>query len=236
MKRNAFIKLFALALFTSGTLFSDIFAQETETREIPDVTKVSVSSGINLYITQGNETSLVIEAEKDQMNKIVTEVKGNQLRIYRESSGWSWKGWNDVPKVKLTIKEIEQIMLSGGADVYSKNTLKANSLSVKASGGADAFLNVDTRELHLQSSGGADIKVEGKTEYLTANSSGGSDIMAKDLAAKIVKASASGGGDATVYATEEINANASGGGDVLYYGNPAKKQISESGGGDVTKK
>jgi hypothetical protein len=157
MKRNVVFRLLAIAIFSTSTLLSTIFAQEKETRDIPEVTAVSVSSGIDLYLTQADAVSLEIEAEKDQLHKIITEVKGNELHIYTKDR-WNWKKMT-VPKVYLSMKQINQIVSSGGADVYSKNTIESDHLKVISSGGADAFIHVNTKELTLVSSGGADIKV-----------------------------------------------------------------------------
>ncbi|HKK69517.1 MAG TPA: DUF2807 domain-containing protein, partial [Bacteroidales bacterium] len=99
----------------------------------------------------------------------------------------------------------------------------------------DAEVSVSAVTLILNCSGGADLTVDGKTDVLKVQSSGGADVFAKELHAKKVFASASGGADLEVYTEEEIEASASGGADVDYYGPGRDIKISESGGGDVTR-
>ena len=71
---------------------------------------------------------------------------------------------------------------------------------------------------------------------LSASASGGSDIDAGALKAQKVKVSTSGGADAKVWAEKELTAKASGGSDIDYFGNPEIKNITESGGGDITQR
>ncbi len=235
MKQKLLCGLLALGVFASGTLLSTAFAQETETRAIPDIiTQVYVSSGIDLYVTQGNNISLEIEADKSFMGKIITEVKGHELRIYTESR-ISWKR-TTIPKVHLTINQLNRIVCSAGADVYTKNVIKTDSLELIAKSGADIYATVDTKLLKLKTSSGSDIKVKGKAVTLIASAGSGSDIIADDLAAKYVKVSTSAGSDAKVYALESIDAHASSGSDIIFYGNPTTKNIEKSSGGDVTRK
>lgn len=227
-----FSSLLALVLMT--TLVSSSFSQEKETRTVGDFTRISVGSGIDLYLTQGDNIEVIVETTKDRIHKIKTEVDGNQLKIFtREKFNW---GWDKAPKVYVTFKQLERITASGGADVYGKSVITAENLTITTSGGADAYLNVKTDRLKLSTSGGADIKIEGETQSLTAEASGGSDINAKELKAQTVKVSTSGGADASVWAEKEITANASGGSDIDYYGNPEIKNLNESGAGDISRK
>ncbi len=235
MKQKLLTRLFLYGIFTSATILSTINAQNIETRPIPDIiTQVSVSSGIDLYVTQGDKISLEIEAEKDIMGKIITEVQGHELRIYTNTH-FNWKR-TTIPKVHLTINQIDRIICTSGADVYTKNAIKTDSLELIAKSGADLYATVDTKLLKLSSSSGSDIKVKGKTVSLIAHAGSGSDIIAEDLAAKYVKVSTSSGSDAKVYALESIDAHASSGSDVIFYGNPITKNIKKSSGGDVTQK
>ena len=232
-KQNNLFKAL-IAIFFMAVFVSTAAGQEKETRTIGDFTRISVGSGIDLYITQGDNIELVVEATKDRLHKIITEVKDNQLKIYTKDK-YNW-GWDKAPKVYLTFKQLERLTAGGGADVYGKTIIKAEKLQVTTSGGADAYLHVQTEKLKLITSGGSDIKIKGETQTLYAEASGGSDINAKELKAQSVKVSTSGGADASVWAEKEITASASGGSDIDFYGNPEVKNLNESGAGDISQK
>jgi len=223
----------------STTLFlfiaiTSLNAQEKETRTIGDFSKIKVSSGINLYITQGDEIEVMIECDKSEMHKIITEVHNNTLNIYNEKN-YMW-GINKAPKVYLTFRNIDEINCGGGADVYGQNTINVERLKVTTSGGADAYIEVIAKDVILSTSGGSDIKIKGTTTNLDASASGGSDIHAAELKAQNVTVKTSGGADAKVWAEKLLTAKASGGSDIDYFGNPERKDINESGGGDISQR
>ncbi|MCU4156294.1 DUF2807 domain-containing protein [Carboxylicivirga sp. A043] len=224
------ITLIALIVCFAGVLV----AQEKEKRSIGEFSSVSVSSGIDLYLTQSSAVELEVECRKDDLHRLRTEVEGKTLKIYMKgNSSWNWNN-KTVPKVYLSFKQLEKLIASGGSDIYGQNTIDQEYLEVSTSGGADIYVEVKTTELKLTTSGGSDLKIKGTTDKLTASSSGGSDINARELKAQRVKVTSSGGSDAIVWAEKEIMANASGGSDIVYYGNPEIKQLNESGAGDIS--
>lgn len=223
----------AFAVLIGLNLFAGNQNTEREVRKVESFHSVSASSGVNVYLTQGDQMSVEVEASKDQIHRIITEVEGGTLKVYVKGN-FRWNG-KDVRKVYVSAPEYKHLKASGGADIRGNSPIKADLLTLNSNGGGDIYLSVATTTLKMNCSGGADIMVEGTTETMTASASGGADINAKKLKAKHVTASASGGGDVDVYASESLTAKASGGGDVNYTGSPKDKKISESGGGDVSR-
>ncbi|PWD97908.1 head GIN domain-containing protein [Marinilabilia rubra] len=209
-------------------------AQNREERQVDgDFDEIEASSGINVIVKQGEDVEIVVEADPDDMDEVVTRLRGNTLKVYFDSSVFDWFTSRSA-KVYVTTKNIKKLSASGGADIKSTGTIKSGRIVVSASGGADAEVTIKAREAVLNSSGGADVLAEGEVELLEAHASGGADVMARKLVAKKVVATSSGGADVEVYVTEELEASASGGADVDYYGPGSPRKISESGGGDVT--
>ncbi len=227
------MKLRLLTLIIAVVTATSIFSQIKEVRKTTPFSSISVSSGIDVYLTQSDEIKVEIEADKSSLHRIITEVKEETLHIYVKGRfKWSAK---DCKKVYVSAPVFKKILASGGADIRSTGNIQIDNLFVSSSGGADIYLTSETQSIKLKCSGGADISVKGSTDSLDANCSGGSDIDAKKLMAKYANVNASGGSDIEVYVTEELKANASGGGDVHYTGSPKSKDINESGGGDVNR-
>ncbi|RZL11495.1 MAG: DUF2807 domain-containing protein [Pedobacter sp.] len=213
------------------------FAQEAS-KNIPvqGFTEVSVSSGIDLYITQGTTESLNIRSTSNELLKdIVVEKEGNRITIkFKNNMSWNRMFKNQSIKAYLNYKTLNALRASGGSDVFTQNTLNSNTLSLSASGGADLKMALACKNLTVEISGGSDADLSGKTENLNARSSGGSDLNAFSLSAVNAKVSASGGSDAEVSVSAALEANASGGSDITYKGNPSVKKNS-SASGDVRK-
>lgn len=236
MKAN---QLFTLILFCTA-LFQATSSQagqsngDRQTRQISGFHGVSVSSGIDLYLTQKNVEEVLVEAESDDLDKLVTKVEGGILKIYMKQKSWSIFNWSSKPrKVYVSFATLDKLEASAGSDVVSENFLKLDKLNLDASSGSDVKLELEANELSVGSSSGSDISLKGKATVLQADASSGSDINASELQTKKCTASVSSGSDMKVFVTEVLNANASSGGDISYSGNPAKKDINESSGGDV---
>lgn len=231
MKRLLYCVALTAMIFFTTTSFAN--AQVREERQVDGTfQEISVSSGVDLFVKQGEPTEIIVEADEDVIDDLITELKGNRLNVYLDAGVFNWFV-NKSAKVYITAPTITSLSSSGGADLKTIGQIKADQLEVGCSGGADAEVSVNASTVVLHCSGGADIHVDGETDVLKAESSGGADIFARKLIAKKVVASASGGADLEVYVEEEIEASASGGADVDYYGPGKERKISESGGGDV---
>lgn len=192
---------------------------------------IKASQGLEVYLTQGNEESIVIEADENLLKLIKTEVKNDELRIYTERN----IGYASSKKIMVTFKDVSKISSSSGSDVVSTNTINADYLELNTSSGSNMKLNVNTKTLSCDSSSGSDLIVSGNTEKLSANASSGSDIKASKLLAISSEVEASSGADISVNTAKELTADANSGGDIKYYGNPDKVNKSDSPSGRISK-
>ena len=228
------ITLFTLILFGASFLQVTTVQAERQTRQISGFHGVSVSSGIDLYLTQKNAEEVVVEADSDDLDKIITTVEGGILKIYIKQKSWfNMNLDSNHRKVYVSFITLEKLEASAGSDVVSQSVLKLDKLNLEASSGSDVKLELEANNLSVDSSSGSDIKLKGKAVTMQVSASSGSSIDAEDLESKKCNASTSSGSDISINVTEELDANASSGGDITYYGNPKTKNTNESSGGDV---
>ena len=226
--------LFAVAIFQTATLQAALTSNGRQTRQITGFHGVSVSSGIDLYLTQKNVEEVFVEADSDDLDKIITKVEDGILKIYIKDKSWWGLGWNNRPrKVFVSFITLDKIQASAGSDVSASTRLKLDKLDLDASSGSDVKLEIEANEVRVGTSSGSDITLKGKATYIHADASSGSDLDAGELETKKCSASVSSGSDIKVNVTEELDADASSGGDVVYTGNPKTKNINKSSGGDV---
>ena len=195
-------------------------------------TAIKVSSGLDLYITQGDENSLTVEADENLHDIILTEVENGRLRIYTKKGIWRAK----ARKIHVTVKNLEELEASSGSDVYSENTILTNTFKVNVSSGADVKIKVNAESVNSTTSSGSDLKIMGTTENHTANASSGSSIDAYNLTSKNVTVNVNSGADINIFASENLNANANSGGDIDYRGNPKVLNKKSSSGGSISAK
>jgi hypothetical protein len=234
------IKKLTLLLFVAATFAScgmDMFNRIDGNRNVVsqerkidgDFTRVKVSSGIDLLLTQGTKTELTVEADENLHDFIMTEVRGDELRIYVDGNIRRAK----ARKVHLTVTTLEELRATSGSDVVSQNVIKAKDLEVSTSSGADMKIEVDAENVISSSSSGSDLRISGKAKTHSTNASSGSSIHAYGLESREVNAKVSSGADIGVFASETIEAKASSGGDIRYKGNPQKVSKKTSSGGGV---
>lgn len=224
----------ALLVFSLNT--SPVKAQENRNVALTNFNEVTVSSGIDLYLTQSNSENIRVSAHKELIQDVLVKKEGSKLIItYKNNTGWSRLFKGESIKVYVNYKTLQAITASGGSDVYGQNKLKAERLNIKATGGSDLKLDVATTDLEVYVSGGSDADLKGSSKNMIVHASGGSDLDALNLITDYAKVEVSGGSDANIYVNKGLEASATGGSDVKYKGNPSVRKTSSSKSGDVTR-
>jgi hypothetical protein len=227
-------------LLTAIIVFSSVIAQKTINdpnavkRDVPSFHAVEVSSGIDLYLTQGNEAVAVSATSEDVRNKIITKVENGVLKIYFEH-GINFDWGNKKMKAYVSFKTLDGLRASGGSDVYAEDGINSNSLDVKLSGGSDFRGKINSSDLKIVASGGSDVYVSGKANAVSVEANGGSDFHGYDLVIDICNVEANGGSDVYITANKEINVEANGGSDIRYKGDGVIKNLNSNGSSSVKK-
>ncbi len=226
------IVIFLLALLITAPAYATQEKTGKQNRNTAPFHGISVSSGIDLYLTQGSSEKVVVEADPDVIDAILTEVNDGVLHIYmKKTFGFQW---NRSSRVHVTFDDLTSLSVSAGADVEAQNPFKLNELKISVSAGADIQIDELLAEsVWLDTSSGSDASLSGRVVNFEASSSSGADISCSGLVAEHCVVSVSSGSDAEVHATKSLKASASSGGDIRYKGNPTQKNINESSGGDV---
>lgn len=193
---------------------------------------IKASEGLDVYLTQGNNESITVEADENLHELILTEVIEGVLKIHTSEN----IGKSTAKKVMVSFKDISAITSTSGSDVYSTNTINANHLKLKSTSGSDMKLDVNTSILECKSTSGSDMKLSGKTEKLIAEATSGSDIKASSLMAESSQVKATSGADISVNTSKELTAKATSGGDIKYYGNPEKVNKEDGTSGSIRKR
>ncbi len=221
-------------------LFSSLFITSGDWKEDRPVSRfsgLSVSNGIDVYLTQGNDEKLTIEAKGVDEKDVISEVRNGTLRLSIERRGMNFMfGRNRYVKVYLTFRQLSSLAATGGAKVVGQGPLSFRDLNVSAAGGADVKLNFTADDLNASASGGADVVLAGTARTLNAEGSGGADLDARKLTVEVGNANSSGGSNVYIYATRELNLKASGGSDIYYYGPARVLAQSKSGGAGINKR
>ena len=256
-KKHLLLPLVGITLLLSGCMMTRIRGSgnvTTENREISEIEEVKVCCGMKLLLTQGEHSTLTLEADDNILPEIETVVTGKSLNVrFRTTLGLFNLRPSRQVIIHLQMKTIHGIEMSGGSslEVESIQTegitlelnggspgtihaLQATTVDVSNSGGSKLTVNsLTTDNLTIALHGGSRLTVNGGTATtLQATLSGGSHYEASELQSSSAKVNAGGGSKANAWVTESLDVQASGGSRVEYTGNPTVTQ-NLSGGSNV---
>lgn len=197
-----------------------------ETREITgDFTEVASSEGLEVFVTQGPNFDISVEADENIIDLIGTDIKNGKLKIHSiENIGRATK------KVYVTMPNITSLKASSGAHLTTENKIQSDKLEVDASSGAIINATVVVTNMEIDASSGANISLEGSAKEVYVDASSGANIRAKDLSTLVANADASSGANISIDVTDNLTAEASSGGNISYKGDPTvQKNKSVSG-------
>jgi hypothetical protein len=204
----------------------------TKERKTDSFTGIKVSSGIDVYLKQGNDESVSVEADENLHEYIITEVRGGILDVYSEYNIRD----AERKRVYVTIKEVNSVRTTSAGDVLGETPIKSDRLELSASSAGDIKLEVIAKDIDIDISSSGDMTISGETDMLKADLSSAGDLNAYDLKAREADVSVSSAGDADIYATEKITARASSAGDVNYKGDPKYVDAHSSSAGGIHKR
>ena len=204
----------------------------TKERKTESFTGIRVSTGIDVYLKQGDVETLSVEADENLHEYIITEVRNGVLNIYTEANIRD----AERKRVYVTMKEIKSIKTTSAGDVIGETPIKTDRLELSASSAGDIKLEVTAKEIDADLSSSGDMTLSGEADMLKADLSSAGDLNAYELKVREADVSASSAGDADINVTEKITARASSAGDINYKGDPKYIDAHSSSAGGVHKR
>jgi len=240
MKRTPIFLIAILAVATSSCIIngwantiSGSGNVVTEERDISGFEGVHVSSGIDVYLTEDDRFSVVVEADDNLHDVIETYVKGNLLVV----------GTDNVnirnaksKKVHVSLPELSTLKISSAGDCDGQNMFHCRDLRLDVSSAGDLSLELTADKVDLDISSSGDVRLAGEVGEFRASLSSAGELDAFDLVAGKVDVDVSSAGDARVHATDEISMKASSAGDIHYKGDARVVHSSTSSAGSIIKR
>ena len=217
-KHNRLILTLMLLVFSVLTLNACSSPYQTRSDEVSDFNRVSIETFGEFIIEQGEEESLMIEAPRDYLRYVITDVKNETLLISTR------RGFIGGPvrhaTFTITVKDLEDISLSGAGAVKVFN-LETDTLDINLTGAGSIEideLTADRLEVDLASAGA--IIIAGTVEKQDINLTGVGSYEGGDLQSDDANINLTGAGSAVVWAEEDLDVEITGVGSVSYFGDP----------------
>ena len=170
----------------------------TEEFFLDDFDEFKIIGSFDVKLTQGETQSVFVTAQPNLIDRIDTDVSGDEWKIrYVGSVNSSFQ-----TLIEITVPDIKAIKIAGSGNVVGQNDMELDNLEINISGSGDVdlFGTVNEQEIIIAGSG---------------------DINNFDLIAQETDVTISGSGDIETTSEEKLNVQISGSGDVRYKGDPS---------------
>ncbi|MEO6582909.1 MAG: head GIN domain-containing protein [Ferruginibacter sp.] len=196
---------------------------------------ISITDGVSLYLTQGNEESLAVSfSDSKYETRFKTIVDNGTLRIYFDNDGLNW---NDNRRRKLkayvSFKTLSNLSASGGAEVVFNETLILKQVSFKFTSGSLLTGKIKADKMEIAQNSGSQMNLAGNVSDLSIEAGSGAVFSGYGLNADHCSAKASSGASVRISVKQELDAKANSGGAIHYKGEGSIKDINVNSGGVV---
>lgn len=186
-----------------------------ENREVSAFNAIKLNGVFNVFLKQGDELKLIIEADDNILPVIKSNVENDVLIIKTKKLSSIKK--STKTNVYITFKDINQIDFSGVGDLNCEFPIKLTKLSIN-------------------NHGVGNINLTGSCNEVVIKNAGVGNINTSKLTAKKMDVSNSGVGNVDIYVTDELKLTNSGIGNIYYGGGASIIDINSHGIGRVKKK
>lgn len=202
----------------------------TVKRDLQGFSGLNVSSGITLYVRQGDKFSVEVESNQSVIPYLETKVDRGVLYI-------RIKAHTVVKKAKtlnayVTLPRITELTASGNAQIELDNKIKGERIYGSITVNSLLRGHIDCDKLELRGTGSSLIEIEGSVSSLMKlRLSSGTEFDCYDLKVKDLNIEASSDCVARITVSGDMRVNVGSGAKFLYKG-PGKivqKKIAESG-------
>lgn len=203
-----------------------------EQRGVSDFNKISLEGHGTIMLEQGEEESIEVEAGENLMEYILTEVRGDELKISYRNTPSGLRSFS--VKYYITVKELEKIEVLGSGKVDS-STITSGEIELLIDGSGNMSMSLDTKKLLAIIEGSGKYELVGSAEQQEVNISGSGKFLGKELEGNKGRVDIDGSGKVEINTSETLDVSIGGSGSVYYLGDPTMSTVDISGTGKIEK-
>lgn len=193
--------------------------------------QLSVLGFFEIELIPAEEARLVINSDDVDPAKVKILQRGDQLKLSLLRSVLN----DEEIEVEIYYipNKLDNIMVSGGAEIRSAEQLQTRDLRIRAGSGSRVALEVELDRLDATASEGGHLSLRGTADFVDCNANTGGILDGHRLVGQDVVCRAGTGGEVSIYAQQSLDAKASTGGIINYDGEADERQVRTMLGGEV---
>jgi hypothetical protein len=201
-----------------------------ERRTVGSFSKLTFATQGDLQIEQGAQEALLVRAEDNLQQYLLSTVQGDRL-VLQTASGVDLAPTRPIV-FELTVVDLDDVVLSGVGDIEA-TAIVEDRFSLTLSGvGTIECLALDATDLEVDLTGVGNIELAGSVDVQTVAAIGVGDYFAEDLVSREARLTLTREGKATVRVSDLLVITFVNGGSVEYIGDP---QLQVTGTGTLNK-
>lgn len=224
-------KLLLFLFLLPGLLWAE--GVQRRTYSLAPVSGLDIGGAWRIYLSQGDEQKVEVEASNELFENIKLEVKDGVLHVDIEGKKEYYGKKSEVQRLFLTVKNLNKLDIGGAAHLTSENPLGVASLRLDVSGASHVKLDLVAKDIRMDVSGAAKTTLRGSAGRLRGEVSGAANVVAKELAVEMADVEASGAANLSLNPLKELRADASGAASIRYQNPPPQLSVNTSGAGSI---
>ncbi|WP_420575996.1 PspC domain-containing protein [Ekhidna sp.] len=192
---------------------------DSQEYQFTDFDEVELISLFDFEITRGDEYSVRLEGDDDELDEVYLSQTGDELEIrYGRNTDW-WKNRKRRDKIKVFIRMPElEYLRATGACVGEIRDFSGTEMTFDIEGASDVWADVNVGYLQVDLTGASELTLIGNGDDLKADLTGASELDGFNFIVEDADITASGASTAKVYVKNELEADASGASSIRYRG------------------
>ena len=205
-------------------------------RDLVDFNCIYIKDKMDLYITQGPDFEVRVEAGANLQRLIKTELDGETLKVFNTNKCNWVRGYKHKINVYITAPYFKYIKHGGVGTIESTNTITQDEIFLRTENSGDFHLDLNTNRIVCSAHGNGDTYLTGTTKRLESDYTGTNYLYAFGLEVKdYIYLHSVSIGHAQVNAPDNglMDIVIDRAGNIFYKGNPATINLSGSGKGNL---
>jgi hypothetical protein len=149
--------------------------------DVKGFTCIDIKDKINVFLTQGSEFEVRVEAGRNLQPLIKVELRGDTLSVFN-TNRCNWvRGYKHHIDVYITAPYFKHILNSGVGPITTLNTIVQDTLMCKTGNSGEIRLDANVDVMVCSAHGNGDIYLSGTTNNLQNDYTGTNYLYANDL-------------------------------------------------------
>ncbi|MBQ5372481.1 MAG: DUF2807 domain-containing protein [Rikenellaceae bacterium] len=192
-------------------------AEKKDARTIESYTAISVTDGIAVNFSREQLSGVVVSADENVCEYVVTEVIGGEL-VIRFRTGENIKPKKDVVVTVPNNRMVTALTIGDNCKFNIKEEIVAESMKLTLLGGAQVEMKLDVRQnVQIEMIGNGKCELAGKADELKLIMEGSSKFNGYNFKTKKVACELAGGSDAKIQCNDRIDVADLSGNSTLYF-------------------